>query len=132
MGMENKELNKAAQEMAAKLESELKATVPVRTGRLQRSIKAVVDASGAVTDIIIEGESYIRFLPANRSKRITAKTSGIKAKPSSFGGKKTGGLIQKFEDGPVKKELDSDKLANAYANDVEQAILKAIDRIFNK
>lgn len=130
--MEKKELNKAAQEIAAKLEAELKATVPVRTGRLQRSIKAVVNASGEVTDIIIEGESYINFLPASRSRRVTAKTSGIKAKPSSFGGKKKGGLLLKFEAGPVQKELDSDKIANAYANDVEKAILKAIDRIFNK
>jgi len=120
--MEKKEFNKAAKDIAATLQSELKASVPQRTGRLKRSIRAEVSESQDETSITIEAEEYIRFLPAAPSIRMTAK-------PSSFKAKK-GGLLQKFEDGPVKNQLSSPKLEDAYANDAEKALLKSIDKLF--
>lgn len=123
--MEKKELNKASLDLAKRLESELKALVPVKTGRLRRSIKAVVSDSGDISDIIIEGESYIRFLAVERGRKMTAK-------PSYLDGKRVGGLLSQFENGTLDRELASNSIENAYANDVEQAILKAIDRIFNR
>ena len=120
--MENKEFNKSVQEAALNLESALKAAVPQRTGRLKASIKAGVVESKDGATITIEGEEYILFLPAERAKRMAAK-------PSSFT-KKKGGLLQKFEDGPMQKQLNSPKLTDAYANDAEKAVLKMIDNLF--
>ncbi len=134
----NEELRKAADQTARAIEDKIKALVPVKTGKLRDSIKAVVTSSGQLIDIQIDGESYFKYVDGDvehAKGNIKASVSGkIGPKTNKMASKRDGRMQPKHILGQFDaKESDffsSDLLAQAFAKDVDTEITNILNRIF--
>ncbi len=125
--METPRLQAAYRIIASRLVSALKASVPVRTGRLRDSIRAEVNDQGVVTDIMVEGESYFKYVMPQGNKGPRAR-GGVAASSSPMTTKAGMSPVLSMVEKQNEDIFDGNTLADALQEDG----LAEIERIMNE
>lgn len=142
--MNHEQLSARSKEIADQISQRLRAIVPVSSGKLRDSIEAKVDEQGNLIDIIIDGESYYKFLDEGRLAGTFPPLAEIEtwAKKRGIEPKKAFAIAVSIEKKGIKprnlsaeleREMplgDPEGLDEAFGRDVEAELKAVMNKLF--